>query len=89
MISWAMLRSFSRFCVVFSSLLTGCGRFMGIMTGDGAAGLTTVIDPTVCPGVLLNADEMESDITRYLPSLIEEMAYITTKKANSRVMKSA
>ena len=51
--------------------------------------MTTVIDPTVCPGVLLNADEMESDITRYLPSLIDEMAYITTKKANSNVMKSA
>ena len=36
-----------------------------------------------------NALTMESDRTRYLPSLIEEMAYITTKKANSRVMKSA
>ena len=29
------------------------------------------------------------EITRYLPSLIEEIEYMTTKKANSKVMKSA
>jgi hypothetical protein len=32
---------------------------------------------------------IESDSTRYLPSLTEETAYITTKNANSKVMKSA
>jgi hypothetical protein len=40
-------------------------------------------------GDSLKALTRESDITRYLPSLMEEMAYITTKNANSRVMKSA
>ncbi|MNK81216.1 hypothetical protein D3C87_1009570 [compost metagenome] len=30
-----------------------------------------------------------SEMTLYLPSLIEEIEYITTKKANSKVMKSA
>jgi hypothetical protein len=29
------------------------------------------------------------EMTLYLPSLIEEIEYITTKKANSKVMKSA
>jgi hypothetical protein len=38
---------------------------------------------------LRKASTMAEDSTRYLPSLTEEMAYITTKKANSRVMKSA
>ncbi len=30
-----------------------------------------------------------SEMTLYLPSLIDEIEYITTKKANSNVMKSA
>lgn len=36
-----------------------------------------------------NAASSKSDNTRYLPSLTEDTAYITTKKANSSVMKSA
>ena len=38
---------------------------------------------------LLKAPVRESDSTRYLPSLTDEVEYMTTKKANSRVMKSA
>ena len=34
------------------------------------------------------AEDSASDTARYLPSLIEEIAYITTKKASSRVMRS-
>ncbi|MCY1176910.1 hypothetical protein D9M73_171980 [compost metagenome] len=37
----------------------------------------------------LNTPSKAWEITLYLPSLIEEMEYITTKKANSNVMKSA
>ncbi|MDT4810071.1 hypothetical protein FQZ97_429760 [compost metagenome] len=37
----------------------------------------------------LNTPTRVSERILYLPSLIEEMEYITTKKANSRVMKSA
>ena len=37
----------------------------------------------------LNTPTSESERILYLPSLIEEMEYITTKKANSKVMKSA
>ncbi|MCY1442243.1 hypothetical protein D9M71_586050 [compost metagenome] len=37
----------------------------------------------------LNTPVRVSERILYLPSLIEEMEYITTKKANSRVMKSA
>ena len=36
-----------------------------------------------------NAPAIDSDRTLYLPSLIEEMEYMTTKNANSSVMKSA
>src|SRR5690606_31020010 len=36
-----------------------------------------------------NADDSASDTARYLPSLIDEIAYITTKKASSRVIRSA
>ena len=35
-----------------------------------------------------NADDSASATTRYLPSLIEEIAYITTKKASSNVTRS-
>jgi hypothetical protein len=35
------------------------------------------------------AEPSAPDISRYLPSFTEEMAYITTKKANSKVIKSA
>jgi hypothetical protein len=38
---------------------------------------------------LRKAATTESDMIRYLPSFTEEREYITTKKANSRVMKSA
>ena len=46
---------------------------------------------TVLAGDLgsLNAVTIESDRTRYLSSLTEDMEYITTKKANNRVIKSA
>ncbi|MNP69468.1 hypothetical protein D3C76_1655680 [compost metagenome] len=37
----------------------------------------------------LNTPISAWDSTLYLPSLIEEIEYITTKKANNRVMKSA
>ncbi|MNQ74179.1 hypothetical protein D3C85_889330 [compost metagenome] len=37
----------------------------------------------------VNTPIKASEMTLYLPSLIEEMEYITTKKANSNVMKSA
>ena len=40
-------------------------------------------------GGVLKASTRVSDSTRYLPSLMEDMEYMTTKKANSRVMKSA
>ena len=47
----------------------------------------------ICDEVLMctlrKAVTMESLSTRYLPSLTEDSAYMTTKKANSRVMKSA
>ena len=39
-------------------------------------------------GVPRNAACSESDNTRNLPSLTEEIAYITTKKASSSVMRS-
>ncbi len=35
-----------------------------------------------------NADDSASASTRYLPSLTEEIAYITTKKASSSVTRS-
>ena len=36
-----------------------------------------------------NAATMASDKTRYLPSLTDEIEYITTKNANNKVIKSA
>ena len=51
--------------------------------------VTTCMAPAVLPGILRNAELMASERTRYLPSFTDEMAYMTTKKANSRVMKSA
>ena len=39
-------------------------------------------------GVPRNAATSESESTRYLPSFTEEIAYITTKKASSSVMRS-
>ncbi len=70
-------------------MLAICGFLKGIVTGIGAFGLICTIAPDVLPGTLRNADEIESDSTRYLPSFTDEIAYITTKKANSSVMKSA
>ncbi|MNI75712.1 hypothetical protein D3C73_1318900 [compost metagenome] len=37
----------------------------------------------------LNTPSSACEMTLYLPSLIEEIEYMTTKKANSKVMKSA
>ncbi|MNP21235.1 hypothetical protein D3C76_1138460 [compost metagenome] len=37
----------------------------------------------------LNTPSRAWEMTLYLPSLIEEIEYMTTKKANSKVMKSA
>src|ERR1700722_17121713 len=48
----------------------------------GGGGLFAVDAP-------LNADTMASESTRYLPSFTEEIAYITTKNASSRVIRSA
>ena len=39
--------------------------------------------------VSVNTPINASEMILYLPSLIEEIEYITTKKANSNVMKSA
>ncbi len=58
-----------------------------------AAGLPTM--PPNWMGFMLwglverKAVDIDSDSTRNLPSLTEETAYITTKNANSSVMKSA
>ena len=52
----------------------------------------TCFSPTwigsIVRGTPRNAANSESDSTRYLPSLIDEMAYITTKKASSSVSRS-
>src|SRR3569832_1482563 len=54
------------------------GFTLGMLGAAGTAGMS-----------LPNALPSDSDSTRYLDSLTEEMAYITTKNANSSVMKSA
>lgn len=87
--SRARLRRCSFFVAWVSSLfgLIG-GRRIGKLNCASAWPVETMA-PGAVPGSLRNANTMESDITRYLPSLIEEIPYITTKKANSKVMKSA
>ena len=54
-----------------------CGR-----TRVGGSGAIAWLEP-------LNASISDSDITRNLPSLTTETAYITTKNASSRVIRSA
>ena len=51
--------------------------------------MVTIGCPPGCAVVFLNALVSELERTLYLPSLTEEMAYMTTKKAKSSVMKSA
>ncbi len=56
-------------------------------TIGGLSGLLILMGKLALFG--LNAEEIESDNTRYFPSLTEEMEYITTKNANNNVIKSA
>jgi hypothetical protein len=58
---------------------------------------TSAPEPTdfspICTGCIergdpRNAAAIESDITRYLPSFTEEIAYMTTKNASSNVTRS-
>ena len=64
-------------------------------TGGGGAGRMEGMGLEIIRGLLLfvailrKAFTTESDMIRYLPSLREDREYITTKKANSRVIKSA
>ena len=68
------------------AILGSGGSFMGISLRDGVASERIGTGDQGCP---LKADTKVLDRTLYLPSFTEEMAYITTKKAKSRVMKSA
>ena len=54
-----------------------CGRIR-----VGGSGAIAWLEP-------LNASISDSDITRNLPSLTTETAYITTKNASSKVIRSA
>jgi hypothetical protein len=84
--SLAMLRMLSRcFCLTASCVLLAR---LGFATGAGV-GTISANWPVLLTGTLRKALIIESLRIRYLPSLTEERAYITTKKANSRVMKSA
>ncbi len=77
-----------RRCSTAGSTAGGAGRVIGC---DGAM-LTlgsTICSPLSLMLTLRKACTSESESTRYLPSLTEDSEYITTKKANSRVMKSA
>ena len=58
------------------------------MWDSGSTGSTWVLTVGAAPRPP-KASPSASDSTRYLPSLTIEIAYITTKKANSKVMKSA
>ena len=57
-------------------------------TGAGAVALL-VCTGWICLLLPLKASMIDSDITRYLPSLTTETAYITTKNASSSVIRSA
>ena len=86
--AWFRLTARLRIC----SFFTNCGA--GLRRSEIAAGvdsgmLTGIRALAGAPEMLRNATTMESDMTRYFPSLTEEMPYMTTKKANSSVMKSA
>ena len=90
LISFAMERIFSFLTRCLSSVfIDGDGRRKGMAIGKGALGLMATWAPLALPGIWRNADDKVSDSTRYLPSLTWETAYMTTKKANSSVMKSA
>ena len=51
--------------------------------------MTLIGCPPALPLVFEKALVKESESTLYLPSFTDETAYITTKKANSKVIKSA
>src|SRR5947208_1080286 len=78
------------FCSI--AFFMGSGARIVGRTG-GAPGLVRLIGdmPWVCADTTMSCRKAEliaSESTRYLPSFSVEIAYITTKKANSKVMKS-
>mgnify|MGYP000738786587 CR=1 FL=1 len=69
-----------------SDELEGGGEAWGRIEGIG---LEMMRGLSLLLAILRKALTTESDMIRYLPSLRDDSEYITTKKANSRVMKSA
>jgi hypothetical protein len=82
--SFATWRIFSRCFCLTASLLA---RLFGV--GGGGVGTTIGVWPALLTGTLRKALTIELLRMRYFPSFTDDSAYITTKKANSRVMKSA
>ena len=88
MMSWAMLFIRSRCnCLAFSCGAFGFAAGAVFAGGIGICGVMAWLDTLI--GTLRKALVSESERTRYLPSLIDDSAYMTTKNANSSVMKSA
>ena len=85
-ISSAMFLTRSALALRASSISGLGGGPLGRIDGMGADAIWALL---VCTPSLRKALTTESDMIRYLPSFTDESEYITTKKANSRVMKSA
>jgi hypothetical protein len=70
-------------------LAVSCIRFSGLGIAGAGAGSSIGVWPVLLTGWLRKALTIELLRMRYFPSFTDESAYMTTKNANSRVMKSA